>query len=157
MASTRQKPPRIPPRWIIRSAWWVHRAIYRVSNGRKGLGPPKSATDWGTLNLTTIGRKSGNPHNVILGYFEDGPNLVTLAMNGWGNGHPAWWLNLLAHPDVDATLAKSQRPVHARAAQGEERDRLWARWNEINADMDAFAAMRSTETVVVVLEPRAPS
>ena len=41
----------------------------------------------------------------ILGYFEDGPNLVTLAMNGWGAPEPAWWLNLQARPDTVVELA----------------------------------------------------
>ena len=36
----------------------------------------------------------------MVGYFEDGPNLVTMAMNGWADGEPAWWLNLQAHPEV---------------------------------------------------------
>jgi hypothetical protein len=31
---------------------------------------------------------------VIIGYLEDGPNLVALAMYGWDEGHPAWWRNL---------------------------------------------------------------
>ncbi len=76
-------------------------------------------------------------------------------MNGWEEGHPAWWLNLQAHPDAVVGLAgQDPRPVRARAATGEERDRLWQRWGAINADLDAYAGRRSTETPVVVLEPR---
>jgi len=48
------------------------------------------------MRLTTTGRRSGQNRSVILGYIEDGPKLVTLAMNGWGEGEPAWWLNLQA-------------------------------------------------------------
>ena len=59
---------------------------------------------------------------MILGYYEDGPDLVTLAMNGWGGTEPAWWLNLRAQPDVPVTLKNGTRSVRARAAQGEERD-----------------------------------
>ena len=62
---------------------------------------------------------------MIVGYFEDGPNFVTLAMNGWGEGEPAWWLNLQAHPEVRADLADGPRLVSGRAARGEERERLW--------------------------------
>ena len=53
--------------------------------------------DPGALRLTTIGRKSGQERSVILGYLEDGPDLITLAMNGWDEGHPSWWLNLETH------------------------------------------------------------
>ena len=90
----------------------------------------------------------------MVGYFEDGSDLVTMAMNGWGEGEPAWWLNLQAHPDVRADLPDGPRLVTGRAATGEERDRLWARWREIDDDLDDFAARRSTETAVVVLEPQ---
>ena len=90
----------------------------------------------------------------MVGYFEDGPNLVTMAMNGWGEGEPAWWLNLQAHPDVQADVADGPRLVTARAARGEERDRLWARWQEIDKNLDAYAERRSGETVVVILEPQ---
>lgn len=117
-----------------------------------------SKRGWGALGLTTIGRTSRRERTVIIGYIEDGPNLVALAMNGWDDGHPAWWLNLEAHPDTEVRLAHQRaRPVHARRATGEERDRLWQRWAEIDEGLDAYAAMRSVETPVVVLEPRGAS
>jgi hypothetical protein len=90
---------------------------------------------------------------VILGYFEDGPKLVTMAMNGWADGEPAWWLNLQAHPLASVGLVDGPRTVRGRAAEGEERSRLWARWREIDTKLDAYALLRSGETAVVILEP----
>jgi len=107
------------------------------------------------MRLTTIGRHSGKERSVIVGYFEDGSNLVTMAMNGWSEGEPAWWLNLQAHSEARADLAGGGHPVRGRAAHGEERSVLWARWQEIDKDLDGHAALRSTETAVVVLEPAA--
>ena len=49
---------------------------------------------------------------------EDGPNLVTLAMNGWSSPEPAWWLNLQADPDASVELKAGSRLVRARAATG---------------------------------------
>ena len=89
----------------------------------------------------------------MLGYFEEGPNLITMAMNGWGEGEPAWWLNLQAHPEVGVELKDGRRTVRGRAAEGGERSRLWDRWREIDKDLDEFAARRSGETAVVILEP----
>jgi deazaflavin-dependent oxidoreductase (nitroreductase family) len=150
---TPRREPRLPPRWFIHLFWIAHRRVYRLSGGRFGLWRPKPGK-WGTLRLTTIGRKTGREHAVIVGYFEDGPNYVTLAMNGWGDGEPAWWLNLQAHPEVMADVPGGRpRPVCGRAAAGEERERLWERWREIDRDLDAYAARRSMETAVVVLEP----
>jgi deazaflavin-dependent oxidoreductase (nitroreductase family) len=106
------------------------------------------------MRLTTTGRRSGQHRRVVVGYYEDGPNLVTMAMNGWGPGEPAWWLNLQDHPDAVVQTRDGTRPVRARRAEGEERDRLWARWAAIDDNLDAYAARRSQETAVVVFEPR---
>ena len=127
MAEQKTKKPRLPPRWFIRLAWFTHRRLYRLTRGRVGLWRPKP-DGWGTMRLTTVGRRSGREHSVMVGYFEDGPDLVTMAMNGWGEGEPAWWLNLQAHPDIEVDLKDGHRLVTARAAVGDERDRLWARW-----------------------------
>jgi F420H(2)-dependent quinone reductase len=106
------------------------------------------------MRLKTVGRRSGKERIAILGYYEDGPNLVTVAMNGWADGEPAWWLNLQALPDATVELKEGAREVRGRAAQGDERARLWARWRDYGDDVDAFAKLRSSETAVVVLEPR---
>ena len=148
--------PKMPPRWFVHLFWRVHRGLYRLSGGRF-LWTPASKRGWGALHLTTIGRKSGEERSVIVGYLEDGSNLVTLAMNGYDEGLPAWWLNLEAHPNAVVRLAhQDPRPVHARAAVGEDRDRLWGRWVAVDPDHDSYAATRSAEIPVVVLEPRLP-
>jgi deazaflavin-dependent oxidoreductase (nitroreductase family) len=145
--------PRLPPRWFMRIFWFTHRLVYRLTGGRLGLWRPKP-DGWGAMRLNTVGRRTGRERGVMVGYFEDGPNLVTMAMNGWGEGEPAWWLNLQAHPDAQVVLPDGPRLVTGRAAHGEERDRLWSRWGEIDKDLEAFAARRSTETAVIILEPR---
>ena len=147
------KPPRMPPRWFVRAAWAFHRGYYRLTGGRRGLWQPQ-AGKWGTMRLTTIGRRSGAERVAILGYYENGDDLVTLAMNGWGEGEPAWWLNLQANPVAEVELGDERFVVRGRAAVGEERSRRWERWRELDADLDGYAALRSRETAVVVLEPR---
>ena len=129
MSTTRG--PWLPPRWFIRGAWIVHRAIYSLSGGRMGLGKPTPKT-YGTLRLHT----------------------TTLAMNGWGDPEPAWWLNLQANPNATVELPDGTRDVTARAAVGEERTRLWSQIERRNPKLDGYAARRSRETAVVVFEPR---
>ncbi len=154
MSDERKQRARVPPRWFVVLAWYIHRAVYRVTGGRLGLWRPK-ANRWGTLHLTTTGRRTAQQRSVILGYYEDGPNLVTMAMNGWADGEPAWWLNLQAHPNARVDLADGARLVKARVAAGAERSRIWAKWREVEPTLDAYAALRSSETAMVVLEPRA--
>lgn len=147
--------PRLPPRWFVRIAWVVHRAILRLTGGRRGLWTPKPG-GWGAMRLTTVGRRTGRERTAILGYLEDGDNLVTMAMNGWAAPEPAWWLNLQAHPEATVVLkAGPPRLVRGRAATGEERERLWARWQATDKGLDGYASRRPAETAVVVLEPAA--
>jgi deazaflavin-dependent oxidoreductase (nitroreductase family) len=105
------------------------------------------------MRVTTVGRRSGRERSVILGYLEDGPNLVTLAMNGWGEGEPAWWLNLQARPQARVQLENGTRDVIAHAATGQERSRLWGRWKALDPHLDDHARRRPTGTAVVVLVP----
>jgi deazaflavin-dependent oxidoreductase (nitroreductase family) len=143
----------MPPPWFVHLAWRAHRALYRLSGGRF-LWSTSNKRGWGALRLTTVGRKSGRERSVILGYLEEKPLLFTLAMNGWDEGDPAWWLNLQQHPDAVVRLAgQDPMPVRARRAVGDERDRLWQRWVGVDPNMDHYANRRSTETPVVVLEP----
>ncbi len=147
--------PKRPPAWFVHGAWRVHRALYKLSGGRF-LWTTSNKRGWGALRLTTVGRKSGQERSVIVGYLEDGPNLVLVAMNGWDEGHPAWWLNLKAHPDAVVRLPnEAPRPVSAREVEGDERERLWRRWAAVQQDYDGFARERATETPVIVLEPAA--
>jgi F420H(2)-dependent quinone reductase len=157
MTAVRSRAPRTPPRFVVRTFWKLHRAAYRVTGGGFGLSRPVAGSKFGMLRLTTIGRRSGQPRVAIVGYYEDGTDLVTLAMNGWGEKAPAWWLNLQARPDTIVELPGETRAVRARAAAGEERERLWARFADFPGwgdDIDVLATRRPAETAVVVLEPR---
>jgi len=157
MTAVRQS-PRTPPRVVVRTFWVLHRAAYRLSGGRVGLSRPEAGTRFGMLRLTTVGRRSGQQRVAIVGYYEDGPNLVTLAMNGWGQKEPAWWLNLRTQPESTVGLPGGSRAIRARAAVGAEREQLWARFGDYPGwgdDIDGLATRRASETAVVVLEPAA--
>jgi F420H(2)-dependent quinone reductase len=144
-----EKRPALPPNWFIRVAWAVHRAIVRWTGGRRGIWKSQPGK-WGTFRLHTVGRSSGRERVAILGYHPDGENIVTVAMNGWMEGDPAWWLNLKANPDATIELKGETLQVRAREAEGDERDRLWG----LFPDSTPFVAHRKTHTAVVVLERR---
>jgi deazaflavin-dependent oxidoreductase (nitroreductase family) len=154
-AETTQKAPPKVPRWLVRTIWIAHRSLFRVTGGRFGLRPATSS-QWGMMRLSTVGRRSGKARVAIVGYIEDGPNVVTPAMNGWAEPEPAWWLNLQASPEASLELPGGTRKVTARAAVGEERARLWRKFVDLNSSAftDASAALRSSETALVIFEPR---
>lgn len=147
------KPPKLPPAWFKHLFWRVHRFLYRLAGGRV-LWTPNNRRGWGAMHLTTIGRKSGHQRSVIIGYIDDGSTPVVLAMNGWDAGQPAWWLNLDADPHAVILLkGQPEHSVRARRVDGEERDRLWQLWTEVDEGLDAYADPRSADTPVIVFEP----
>lgn len=149
-------PPKLPPAWFKHLFWRVHRLLYRLL-GSRVLWTPASKRGWGAMALRTVGRRSGREREVIVGYLDDDGRPVVLAMNGWDEGHPAWWLNLEAHPKAVIQLkGQPERAVRARAATGEERERLWKQWAEIDEGLDGYASPRSVTTPVVVFEARDP-
>lgn len=148
-----EKAPFLPPRPVIRLAWKAHKALYRWSGGRFGV-TDSSPTKEGLAELTTIGRRSGQERRVMIGYFQDGDDFVTMAMNGWSPADPAWWLNLQAHPRAELALPSGTVEVDGRAATaGEEHDRLWTRWRELDKHVDRQSVRRFNGTPVVILSP----
>ncbi len=147
------RPTKLPPAWFKHLFWRGHRVLYRLL-GERVLWTPQCKRGWGAMSLTVIGRKSGQERSVIVGYIEDGSTPVVLAMNGWDEGQPAWWLNLEAHPDAVIRLkGQPERSVRARAVEGAERDRLWRLWADVDDDLDAYANSRKADTPVIVFEP----
>lgn len=145
---------RVPPRWVVRAAWAIHRAIYRVSGGRRGLTRPRPG-HYGMMRLRTVGRRSGVERAVIISYYLDGDALVSIAMNGWAEAHPGWLYNLRANPRAIVDLVDGERTVIAREAHGDERQRLWDGYGEYEPgpSLDDYSALRSTLTPIVVFEP----
>jgi deazaflavin-dependent oxidoreductase (nitroreductase family) len=156
MALEIEKAPPYVPRWLVRTIWILHRAAYSMTRGRFGLRQPE-ARQWGMLRLTTTGRRTGRRRVAIVGSLEDGLNLVVPAMNGWAEPEPAWWLNLQAIPEATVEMPDGdRRRVVARAAEPDERRRLWRRFVDLgsSAYTDASARLRPRQTAIVVLEPR---
>lgn len=144
---------RLPPRFIVQLAWKIHRALYRFSGGRVGLQLPKGDSE-GLAQLTTTGRRSGLERSVMIAYYEDGDDYVTMAMNGWDAAEPAWWLNLMADPRATLTTRNGTFEVVGAAATTDH-DRLWEHWRKIDKSVDALSDRRTNGTAVVVLSPAA--
>lgn len=152
MSTEHPEPPKLPAPWFKHLFWRAHRLAYRVLGGAV-LWTPAAKRGWGAMHLRTVGRRSGRSRGVIVGYIDVDGAPVVLAMNGWDEGLPAWWLNLEAQPEAAIRLkGERERPVRARRALGEERDRLWQRWALIDEGLDAYASSKVAETPVVVFE-----
>lgn len=147
------RPVRLPPRWFVRAVWLLHRGLYAATGGRIGSWPARE-TRAGVLRLRTVGRLTGEERHVMLAYIQDGDDFVTIAMNGWADPDPAWWLNLQANPEAIVDIGATTIPVTGRAATAEERAVLWPTLKRTARRLDDFAALRSHPTTLVLLEPR---
>ena len=74
--ATTQKRPPVVPRWLVRTIWIVHRAAYRSPVAGSACGPSDRHAV-GDASAQTVGRRSGRKRVAIVGYIEDGPNMVT--------------------------------------------------------------------------------
>ena len=129
----------------------VHRVIHAVSFGKFGwdaMGMP-------VLELTTIGRKSGQPRSVLLtSPVQEGDTLVIVASRGGDDTHPAWFLNLRDNPEVQVSL-KGQPKVKmiARVADADERARLWPKVTEDHDNYAGYQRKTDREIPLVLLDP----
>jgi deazaflavin-dependent oxidoreductase (nitroreductase family) len=137
--------------FVMRTLSGMHRAILRVSRGRVGgalLGLP-------SIELTTVGRRSGKPRVSMLTVpLQVGPALVVVASAGGDDSHPSWFLNLVAHPDVEVAVSGGPaRPMVARVATPDERRQLWPRVTAALSNYAAYQERTTREIPLVLLEP----
>ncbi len=126
-----------------------HVRRYRETGGEVGHIWKEGST---VLLLTTTGRKSGQPRTTPLIYAEDDGRYVIVASKGGAPEHPGWYENLQKTPEVELQVEDDVFRARARTAEGEERERLWAKANEVWPHYAEYAQKTDREIPVVVLE-----
>jgi deazaflavin-dependent oxidoreductase (nitroreductase family) len=136
---------------VLRQAVKLHTLLYRASGGRVGhqfRGAPPM------LLLDHVGAKSNVKRTTPLVYVRDGENVALIASKGGHPNHPAWFHNLVAHPDTQVQIGSERRRVHARVADEQERERLWPMAVAVYPGYADYQRRTQREIPVVVLEPR---
>jgi deazaflavin-dependent oxidoreductase (nitroreductase family) len=128
---------------------WVanHIRRYVESDGRKGH---EWRTGVYTLLLTTRGRKSGNLRRTALIYGRDGDRYLVVASLGGAPRHPAWYLNLVEHPEVQVQAGADRFAARARTATAEEKPPHWRLMASIWPDYDRDQKNTSRDIPVVI-------
>jgi len=141
----------MPSDFVLKTMNTVHRGLLKISGGRLGW----NASRMPVLELTTIGRKSGRPHSVMLtSPVQDGSNVVVVASRGGDDHHPAWFLNLRDNPDVEVAMnGKPKQRMRARVANADERARLWPLVTADHKNYVGYQTKTSREIPLVLLEP----
>jgi deazaflavin-dependent oxidoreductase (nitroreductase family) len=144
--------PRMPSDLSLKAMNGVHRAMLKLTCGRFGW----HVSNMPALELTTIGRKSGQPRAVMLtSPVQEDRTIVVVASRGGDHIHPAWFLNLRDNPDVEVSFqGGAKRPMHARVASAEERARLWPLVTADHKNYAAYQKRTDREIPLVLLEPK---
>ena len=127
---------------------------FRANKGQVGhLGG--FLKDFPVLLLTTTGAKSGRPHTTPLMYVRDGDRPVVFASAGGSLKNPAWYHNVLSHPQVGVEIGEDSFGALAVVAQGEERERLWELAVASNPPLGAYPEKTGRQIPLITLEEQA--
>jgi deazaflavin-dependent oxidoreductase (nitroreductase family) len=136
---------------VLRRLMGGHATVYRATNGLIGHRIPGFPP---MLLLDHVGAKSGQRRTSPLVYVLDGENVILVASKGGYPSNPAWFHNLVANPDTTVQIGSSRRPVHARVANAEERQRLWPKVVDVYGGYADYQRRTDREIPLVILEPR---
>lgn len=134
--------------WMLENG---HRTVLFLTGGRF----PKTINGMTTLELHTVGRKSGKAYsNMLTAPIRDGDTLIIIASKGGASDHPDWYKNLDATPDVEITVDGARKPYRARTASKEEKAEIWPK---VVASYKGYAGYQKNtdrDIPVVICEPR---
>lgn len=125
-------------------------AEFRANGGQVG-GPFQGSN---ILLLHHTGARSGIQRVSPLAYQRVEASFAVFASKGGASDHPAWYHNLLAHPDTSVEVGTETVKVRARVAEPAERDVIWNRQKETFpafADYEKKAAPRAIPVVILDL------
>jgi F420H(2)-dependent quinone reductase len=135
---------------LLRRLMGGHAAVYRATGGIIGHRVPGMPP---TLLLDHTGARSGKRRTSPLVYGRDGDNVILVASKGGYPKNPAWFHNLMAHPDTTVQIGPRHQSVHARTATAAEREHLWPLMVSVYAGYDDYQKRTDREIPLVVLEP----
>ncbi|MCU1356921.1 MAG: hypothetical protein JWM89_2339 [Acidimicrobiales bacterium] len=143
----------MPSDFALKAMNSIHRVVLKVSGGKVGW----NASNMPVLELTTTGRKSGEPRSVMLtSPVQEGDDLVIVASRGGDDTHPSWFVNLRDEPKVQVALGgKAKQPYTAHIADAAERARLWPKITADHKNYAGYQEKTEREIPVVVLKPAA--
>jgi len=126
-----------------------HIVLYRLSGGLLGSRAPGRSF----MLLTTIGRKSGQERVTPILYIPEANDFLLIASNWGEQKHPAWWLNLQAHPQARVRVGRKELAVVARQANSEERAHLWPSIQARYGEFKRYQQRVTREIPVIILSP----
>ena len=125
-------------------------AEFRAGGGRIG-GPFLGAN---ILLLHHTGARTGTERISPLAFLRVGESFAVFASKAGAPENPAWYHNLLAHPDTSVEVGTETFGVRARLAEPAERDVIWSRQKQRAPHFAQYEEKAAPRKIpVVVLDP----
>ncbi|MCB0926353.1 MAG: nitroreductase/quinone reductase family protein [Mycolicibacterium insubricum] len=129
-----------------------HRLLLKLTGGRF----PRTVMGMLTVELHTVGRKSGRPFaNMLTSPVHDDHRIVLVASKGGDPKDPDWYRNAIANPDVTLTVNGVDRLMTARTATPAERAELWPQVVKAYRGYAGYQEKTDREIPLLICEPRA--
>ena len=137
-------------RTFMRFWWQAHKVLWNASGGRLG----RKAGGLPIRELVTKGRKSGEPRQILITYFDHGGSPVLVGTNAGRDADPAWLLNLREDPNARARWDGAWRDVTTREPTGTEHNEAWEAAVQANSAYAQYAESLTRPIPIVVLIER---
>lgn len=125
---------------------------FRANHGRIG-GQFEGAP---VLLLHSIGARSGEERVSPMMYLPDGERYLVFASAAGADRNPAWYWNLMAHPDASIEVGDEHLDVHAVELTGAERDEKYAEQARRYPGFAEYERKTSRTIPVLALSPSGP-
>lgn len=123
---------------------------FRANDGRVG-GPFEGAP---MVLVHHTGAKTGTERVNPMMYQQVGDAWAVFASAAGADHNPAWYHNLLAHPDTTIEVGTETIPVHVRELSRDERDPIWETQKERYPGFAGYESKTSRVIPVLLLERR---
>jgi deazaflavin-dependent oxidoreductase (nitroreductase family) len=136
--------------YFVNVAMRVDRVLLPATGGRISSAPGQTI-----CLLETVGAKSGQTRQTPLLYIPHGERMILIGSKAGAPRHPGWIHNLRANPRVRILAPKRTGDYNAREAEGQERERLWAKAVDYYPGYATYAERAGERRIPVVVLERA--
>lgn len=138
---------------IRRVLRWATRLQVGVFKASKGRLMNKFIGGYPICVVTTTGARSAQPREIALIHLPHGENKLLVASQGGMPVNPAWYYNVVAHPELKILVDGEEKSYRARRVSDEEKAGLWPHLLSLYPDFDEYQARTDRNIPVFSCEP----
>ena len=138
-----------PPRWVIKAMTRLHVFLHRLTGGR--LFNRLGGDD--VCFVTMKGAKTGRTLTIPLMYVPHRDGVLLVASMGGAPRNPAWYHNLVKHPDIAVSHRGRRMKLRVRLATPDQKPELWPICDQHYAPYADYRKRTTRDIPIFVCEP----